>query len=684
MASDGSGLTSQLGPSDKKQVDDEQLSPPDTDAQVEGVGTEAGAGLIGEVVADRYRVERLLGEGAMGAVYLAQHVHMQKAVALKVLHKGMSQNPEVVRRFEREAIAAGRIEHPHVAGASDFGRLGDGSFYMVLEYIDGKSLGQLMEESGPMAPERACRIAAQIASALSAAHTAGIVHRDLKPENVMMPQSDAEAGDLIKVLDFGMAKLQQTDNTETKLTMHGAIYGTPQYMAPEQAAGQEVDHRADLYALGLMLYEMLSGRCPFNADNMMTLLVKHMTEAPPPLPVGVPADLSRLVTRCLEKKPEDRPQSADEFLEGLSAVFGPLQADPRLSAVGIPMPQAPGVPRAEAPSVVAMKVAGKVAPWVERMIPLYEKVTPLIEWGRAGLSQALTFLQGSMTVAGRSFPRWVPAAGLFGGALVLVLLTTGGEDEPSSFVAAPVQKAPAGRAKTPSQKTPKADPHPPDPELAKVIVSAERGSESALYALEQRDDDERSLTEWLGLTKARLMNKKVRKGLESFKEAIEMEPTAKLDEDILGALRFLADKEEYAEPIIEFLADEMGAVGADMLFHIWAKTSLKTTSTTLAFEKLESSAVQDRFSKALRVAMDLRDAETCEDYKKILPTIEDFGDERTLTKLRPLLKRRGCGTANRGDCYPCLKKRKELEAAMQAAAMRKAPRFPLGGFKFKR
>jgi serine/threonine-protein kinase len=201
--------------------------------------------LIGTIVADRYRLEQLLGEGGMGAVYRAQHIHMQKDVALKVLHQSMSSNQEVVKRFEREAVAAAKVMHPNVAGASDFGRLADGSFYLVLEYIRGQSLGDLIEETGVMEPGRACRIAVQILSALSAAHNEGIVHRDLKPENVMLPKGDHE-GDIVKVLDFGMAKMQQAEVTDaTKLTMHGAGYGTPGDMAPELAAGTGVVRRGE-------------------------------------------------------------------------------------------------------------------------------------------------------------------------------------------------------------------------------------------------------------------------------------------------------------------------------------------------------------------------------------------------------------------------------------------------------
>lgn len=636
--------------------------PPDTDAQgAAGVDLSGGAALVGSVVAERYRVEKLLGEGAMGAVYRAEHVHMQKAVALKVLHQWMSQNPEVVRRFEREAVAAARIEHPNVAGATDFGRLADGSFYLALEFIAGKSLAQLMAEVGPMSPERACKIAAQIASALGAAHGAGIVHRDLKPDNVMMPQSDVELGDVVKVLDFGMAKVQQTDNSETKLTMHGAVYGTPQYMAPEQAAGQEVDHRADVYALGVILYEMLSGRPPFSGETMMALLVKHMTETPPPLPSSVPRQLSQLVMKCLEKSPEQRPQSAQEVVLLLSEFTGEMPRDPRLSAVAIP---SPGLPK-DSSSMMA------------------RYVQPVLQWCIRKGSEVRAYLRRPLVVGSRSVPRWTLVAGIVGLLVVGGLLVSRGNTGARPAVTS--ASAPgAALADENAVATSKPDPHPPDPELAKVIQAATLGSESALYALEQRADDERSITEWMGLTKARLMHKKVEPALDALRAVIKLDEAVAHDKVILGALRRLADQDEFAQPIIEFAGDDLGSTGADLLFHIWSKTSLKTTATTLAFDKLNSSAVQKNFSPALQVAMQLREAVSCEDFKKQLPDIERAGDDRTLTKLRPLLKKRGCGPYEREDCYLCLRKDKALETAVTAAAMRKSPQFELRDFKFKK
>jgi serine/threonine-protein kinase len=277
------------------------------------------AGLsAGTVVAGRYRVERLLGSGGMGSVYRAEHVHMRKTVALKVLHPEYASNPEVVARFEREAIAAARIEHPNVVAASDFGKLDDGSFYLVLEFIDGQSLRSLLAQ-GPISTARALEITRQTALALSAAHAAQIVHRDLKPDNVML-LSDPGGTERIKVLDFGIARVSGANPTAdaTHLTRVGVVIGTVAYMSPEQATGQAVDGRSDLYSLGVMLYEMISGRQPFEAELPSQVLARQLVEPPPPLPSDTPPALEKLVNDLMAKSPKDRPQTARELLDRLA------------------------------------------------------------------------------------------------------------------------------------------------------------------------------------------------------------------------------------------------------------------------------------------------------------------------------------------------------------------------------
>jgi serine/threonine-protein kinase len=270
--------------------------------------------LIDQVIADRYRVVELIGRGGMGAVYRAEHIHIKKSFAFKVLHPELTHQQEAVRRFEREAIAAARIDHPNVATAIDFGNLPTGEFYLVLDYVQGKSLRELLNQEGPLSEARTVRISRQIASALGAAHAANIVHRDLKPDNVMLVESNAEP-DFVKVLDFGIAKVR-TENApnEPALTRFGTVFGTPEYMSPEQALGQSVDRRSDLYSLGIMMYEMLSQSTPFADEQIVTVLSRQMTEAPKPLP-SVSPELSAIIMRLLAKLPDERPASAEQLIE---------------------------------------------------------------------------------------------------------------------------------------------------------------------------------------------------------------------------------------------------------------------------------------------------------------------------------------------------------------------------------
>jgi serine/threonine protein kinase len=310
----------------------------------------------GTIVADRYRIDALLGEGGMGAVYRAEHIHMRKLVAIKVLHAELTTSKEVVARFEREAIAAGTIAHSNVAAATDFGRLEGGSFFLVLEYVDGRTLRRELRE-GPISPKRAVRIARGIVDALVAAHGHGIVHRDLKPENVMLTQRGDER-DCVKVLDFGIAKLDVQGGVP--LTRAGTIFGTPDYMSPEQALGQTADGRSDLYSLGVMLFEMLTGTRPFQGGTA-TLLRQQVLTGAPPLPPELVAridpKLAQIVEKLLDKTPSRRFQSAEELgaaLDEVSTLVPSVPAPPMRAAPSFaPLPNTNAPVASDLPTVVA-------------------------------------------------------------------------------------------------------------------------------------------------------------------------------------------------------------------------------------------------------------------------------------------------------------------------------------------
>ena len=286
-----------------------------------------GSSLIGQILDGRYKIESALGEGGMGLVYKAVHTALQKPLAIKVLKPEVSKNEEIVARFKQEAQSASAIGNQHIIDISDFGVAPDGSTYFVMEFLTGKSLTEALEEiEGQRLPtERSVHIAKQLSKALGAAHERGIVHRDMKPDNVQLIERGGDS-DFVKVLDFGIAKV---GGSTSKLTQAGQVFGTPHYMSPEQCAGTAVDHTTDIYAVGVILYEMATGQVPFDADNLMGILTKHLYENPVPPhelppPVDVPPAFEAIILKCLAKKPDHRYQSMAELLADLEALEGGL------------------------------------------------------------------------------------------------------------------------------------------------------------------------------------------------------------------------------------------------------------------------------------------------------------------------------------------------------------------------
>jgi serine/threonine protein kinase len=309
---------------------EEEDRPTDPD----GMARERAMALLGRVVSGRYRIDHLLGMGGMGAVYRGYHLLLKKPVAIKVLHANIKRMPDLRARFEREAIAGAHVVHPHVVEATDFGQLEDGSYFLVLEYVAGETLHDLIHRVR-ITPARAVAIARQIAGALAATHAMGIVHRDLKPSNVMLVEGPT---DHAKIIDFGLAKVpvdlvlgtpqapESKMSPGTRLTGTGVIFGTVAYLAPEAAAGMDgIDARADLYALGVILYQMLAGRHPFDAVASTELFAQHRFQKPRPLAemnptVEVPPELEALVMRLLAKDPAARHASSGELIEALDAL----------------------------------------------------------------------------------------------------------------------------------------------------------------------------------------------------------------------------------------------------------------------------------------------------------------------------------------------------------------------------
>jgi hypothetical protein len=294
-----------------------------------GPMTEAVIGVerfVGETIAGRYQIERLLGEGGMGAVFKARHEGLKRDVAVKLMHSEIGRDPQVSARFDREAQSASRLDHPHCVRVTDFGtwQPPDGSppaKFMVMQYLQGHELGDLLGK--PLPAARAIELMRQILDGLAHAHEHGVIHRDIKPENVFVTK-DHTGAETLKLVDFGLAKIVSGEGSKDQMTKAGLVFGTPRYMSPEQAAGGKIDERTDLYACGIMLYEMLSGSPPFDSEDLVGLLRAQIAQDPPPLPASVPEALRAVVMRLLQKSSRDRHESARQLLDVLDQVAGAL------------------------------------------------------------------------------------------------------------------------------------------------------------------------------------------------------------------------------------------------------------------------------------------------------------------------------------------------------------------------
>ncbi len=286
-------------------------------AELNVEGGERQDKLVGQTIDGRYLVEKVLGEGGMGLVYKAKHVVLNKPLALKVLRPDVSRDEEIITRFRQEAQSASAIGNQHIIDISDFGVLPNGATYFVMEFLDGTDLTGVIEGSRPgVDAARTVHVAKQLCNALGAAHDVGIVHRDLKPDNIYLIRRGNDSN-FVKVLDFGIAKV---GGNSSKLTRAGQVFGTPHYMSPEQCAGSGVDHRTDVYAVGIILYEMVTGQTPFDADNLMGILTKHLYE--PPVPPrqhnpAIPEELELVILKAIAKDRAQRYQNMYELLEDL-------------------------------------------------------------------------------------------------------------------------------------------------------------------------------------------------------------------------------------------------------------------------------------------------------------------------------------------------------------------------------
>lgn len=280
-----------------------------------------------QIIAGKYEVVRELGEGSTGVVYLVRHIDLKIEYALKLLSQNLHSDKTVIERFKDEAAALEALDHPGVVKLRDFGKTADDQYYMTLDFCPGSPLRKLVEERGAFDPGDALRIMIQILDILSTAHEAGIIHRDIKPDNIMLT-TDRDGVEVVKILDFGIARLRRRG--DIRITIEGVPIGTPEYMSPEQAAGElHIDHRTDLYSSGVLMYELLTGRAPFDSDTVIQILLLHLSQPPPPmnLPLSIPALVENITLKALHKNRDDRFASAAEFKAACEEALELLEND---------------------------------------------------------------------------------------------------------------------------------------------------------------------------------------------------------------------------------------------------------------------------------------------------------------------------------------------------------------------
>ncbi len=586
--------------------------------------------LIGSVLADRYRVDLLIGEGAMGRVYQAEHVLMRKKVALKVLHPELMVVPEIVQRFEREARAAAQIEHPHVAGATDFGKLEDGGIYLVLELIEGLPLTNLIE-SGPLPLGRVLRIARQVVSALEAAHDKGIVHRDLKPDNLLLVHADeGQDEDFIKVLDFGIAKVPVEPHESGKpITQVGMVYGTPEYMAPEQALGQTVDARADLYALGVVMFEMLTGRRPYLGPTAGLLGQQLSTPLPKMSQVAkvkVPAAVEQLVVGLLVPDPQKRTEEAKVVGKQLDALLSALEegrlGDTRGSLLSVSL----------------------------------EDVTSRIEHVTGQLQEPVG------RVVRSRFSRAAMLALLFGATgVVIAIVLVGvfvGEQEPPAQKQVELTQPPPPVLEIPEE----------EPDLEPKIEEAREQGVEALTKLAEEYPTEGLIHAELALALAK--GKKYQEAVDAARVALALDPKLNENTKVAGALFRSAQSPKATGATFRLLRGAMGPAGVGIIYDLSRRDGISSWVKRQAENALNKDEVRQSAGPALVLLLELEETKECEEIQPLVERAALVGDKRVLPLLKELEATDGCGRNKQQDCYPCLREDDSLKAAISTIEQR--------------
>lgn len=575
--------------------------------------------LVGSVVADRYRVQDRLGSGTMGAVYRAEHIHMKKTVALKVLHPNHTRDPEVVERFQREAQAAANIEHPNICAATDFGRIEQNFYYLVMEYLEGRTLIDVIKSGEHFGPLRALHIGIQMLSALERAHELGVVHRDLKPENVILIEREGDR-DFVKITDFGVAQVRLFKDA-ARLTQAGVVYGSPLYMSPQQAGGKEIDHRADLYSVGVMLYELLTGKLPFYAKSLMVVLNMHIADPPPPFGVAnpqaeIPREIEYVVMRLLAKDPADRYQSAAEARGDLEKIRDELLTPRRRENLGVPDDNDDSRRRRVTTGVLVVF--------------------------------AVLFAIWGVVLVGKA---------LMGDGDDAIAITSRDTSPEMTFEPQSVVRTEEQRRKFEAR-----------PDVARAVQLMQDDAESALGAfgnIAATNADNPHARFLLG--RSHFVAGNWRTAFEEYGRTIEIAPDyasdSALQDDVLSRLEEPNDDE--ARPAEELIKNHLGAAANARLAELAEHHNVRKIRRR-ALRILSESGQFKSLPAWNQNTIRLRHAVGCEENLEWVQKIAALGDPRALGALRRFsaLPKSGCGAGGQEDCYDCL--RYDLRVAIES------------------
>ena len=641
---------------------------------------------IGTLLAERYRIDALVGEGGMGKVYSAEHVLMRKRLAVKVLRRELTSVPEVVARFEREAMAAGNIEHPNVAAATDFGKLADGAVFLVLEFVSGRSLRDEIAH-GPFAVDRALHIARQISSALSAAHAQGIVHRDLKPENVMLVEKGGDP-DFVKVLDFGIAKVPLGDAAVpgaakgNPITKAGMVFGTPEYMAPEQALGQTVDGRADLYALGVILFEMLSGLRPFSSQSSVGILGQQLSKPTPTFAersptLLVPPAVEQIARKLLARDASGRYESASELSRAIDVLLAPIPGHGvyRYTLADGSRPSLSGAEASDAAQTAVTNPIPARAPISSQALPMAATPTPA---GLAGLKTSfIGFVRGFERTRRRLPPRVrdalrpipTPTLLLAGALLCLLfvaLLLAGLVKGVRALHGDPRVAASAAASASAAAEASQAPPLATASE--NELQGAQKAGVSALEALVEKYPSDARLS--LELGRAALAGKDYTKAVGAVGRALGLDPMLAESKQVSSILFQTAQVKAASDATFALLFGPMGKRGPDVAYDLAATEVVKLWVRTRADQGLRSPDFTRLTTPELSIAVALRFATTCPQRYALLPRAKEIGDERALGYLNLYRSTSGCGRRKQDDCNACLRVDSRLNEAIDAIKLR--------------